>query len=287
MRRFLVLLLATSAFAAGVRYDNQAVNFRGLPAAGANIRICAAGATGTPCNPLVTIYSDHGLLSSKSNPFTADSLGNYSFFAPAGEYQIQISGTGIITSTRDYVPLAPVTGGGGGGGGTSTTRFAWFEAAGCGGSSSSLALDILPSGGMTSVCATGSNVSKGMGRFPNTGTPSGQASILLSGLSTTSTDIVLVWTTSVSSGTATWQLGAVCTPTDGSATDDPAFLNYWNPTISTASGTPNTLNSISVSAVGLPGSCANGLLLHLRIKRIDTTGTATNADLVGFGITFH
>jgi len=96
------------AFGQGSRKDDIVLSASGHPIAGATIRVCQAGATGTPCNPLATIYSDATLTATASNPFQGDGIGNYHFYAPAGRYMVQITGTGI-TGTRTYpdVILAP------------------------------------------------------------------------------------------------------------------------------------------------------------------------------------
>jgi hypothetical protein len=96
------------AFGQGSRKDDIVLSASGHPIAGATIRVCQAGATGNPCNPLATIYSDATLTATASNPFQGDGIGNYHFYAPAGRYMVQITGTGI-TGARTYpdVILAP------------------------------------------------------------------------------------------------------------------------------------------------------------------------------------
>lgn len=44
-----------------------------------------------------TIYTDPAGTSEKDNPFQTDSLGRFQFFAAVGQYDIQVSGTGITT----------------------------------------------------------------------------------------------------------------------------------------------------------------------------------------------
>jgi hypothetical protein len=92
----------------GSRKDDIVLSASGHPIAGATIRVCQAGATGDPCNPLATIYTDATLTTTAPNPFQGDGIGNYFFYGPAGRYTVQISGPGI-TSTRTYpdVILAP------------------------------------------------------------------------------------------------------------------------------------------------------------------------------------
>lgn len=87
--------LAPSALAQGSRKDDIALGPSGHPISGATITICQATATGTPCSPLATIYTDATLTVPAPNPFQGDGIGNYHFYAPAGRYVVQISGPGI------------------------------------------------------------------------------------------------------------------------------------------------------------------------------------------------
>lgn len=64
---------------------------------------------------LATIYSNSGG-TPKANPFTADADGHWLFWGDPGQYDVRLSGGGIITPfTRSYLWI-PTTGGGGGGG---------------------------------------------------------------------------------------------------------------------------------------------------------------------------
>src|SRR5579871_697496 len=89
----------------GTRKDDIVFNSRGVPLAGATIRVCAMPATGQPCSPLAQIYSDIGLTQAISNPTTTDGMGNYSFYAAPGRYEIEISGPGITTKQIPNVIL--------------------------------------------------------------------------------------------------------------------------------------------------------------------------------------
>lgn len=86
-----------AARAQGTRKDDIVFNSRGVPLAGASVRVCAQPATGKPCAPLALIYSDPGLTQALPNPTTTDGLGNYFFYAAPGKYEIEISGPGITT----------------------------------------------------------------------------------------------------------------------------------------------------------------------------------------------
>src|SRR6266404_4882703 len=97
--------VATPAQAQGSRKDDIVFNSRGIPLAGATIRICAMPASGQPCSPLAQIYSDSALTQALANPTTTDGLGNYSFYAAPVKYEIEISGPGITTKQLPNIIL--------------------------------------------------------------------------------------------------------------------------------------------------------------------------------------
>ena len=89
----------------GSRKDDIVFNTRGVPLAGAAVRVCAMPASGQPCAPLALIYSDPALTQALANPTATDGLGNYSFYAAPGKYEIEISGPGITTKQLPNVIL--------------------------------------------------------------------------------------------------------------------------------------------------------------------------------------
>jgi hypothetical protein len=97
--------IVTPAHAQGSRKDDIVFNSRGIPLAGATIRVCAMPATGQPWAPLAQIYSDPALTQALANPTTTDGLGNYFFYAAPGKYEIEISGPGITTKQLANVIL--------------------------------------------------------------------------------------------------------------------------------------------------------------------------------------
>lgn len=101
-------IVCRQACGQGSRKDDIVLGPSGHPVAGATIRVCQTGASGSPCGPLATVYTDATLTVTAPNPFQGDGIGNYYFYAPAGRYELQISGPGI-TGTRTYpdVILAP------------------------------------------------------------------------------------------------------------------------------------------------------------------------------------
>ncbi|HLZ50814.1 MAG TPA: hypothetical protein VKP61_08695 [Candidatus Acidoferrum sp.] len=91
--------------AQGSRKDDIVFNSRGIPLAGATVRVCAMPASGQPCAPLALIYSDAALTQALANPTITDGLGNYSFYAAPGKYEIELSGPGITTKQLPNVIL--------------------------------------------------------------------------------------------------------------------------------------------------------------------------------------
>jgi hypothetical protein len=99
--------LTPQARAQGSRKDDIVFGPSGHPVANATIQVCQAGATGTPCSPLATIYTDATLTVAAPNPFETDGLGNYHFYAPAGRYVVQISGPGITGTITNPDVILP------------------------------------------------------------------------------------------------------------------------------------------------------------------------------------
>jgi hypothetical protein len=96
-----VMASAPSAWGQGSRKDDVVFGATGHPVSNATVTVCLATATGTPCTPLATLYTDATLTATAANPFQTDGIGNYHFYAPAGRYLVQISGA-QITGTRTY-----------------------------------------------------------------------------------------------------------------------------------------------------------------------------------------
>src|ERR1700733_13812612 len=102
-----VCAAAGTACGQGSRKDDIAFGTNGRPIAGATVTVCQSGASGTPCSPLATVYTDATLTVASANPFQTDGLGNYHFYAPAGRYQIQVSSpqiTGTVTQPDVILP---------------------------------------------------------------------------------------------------------------------------------------------------------------------------------------
>ena len=100
-----VALCGSDARAQGSRKDDVVFNAQGRPMAGATVRVCTSAATGQPCSPLALIYSDAALTQALANPTTTDGLGNYTFYAAPGRYEVEISGPSITTKQLPNVIL--------------------------------------------------------------------------------------------------------------------------------------------------------------------------------------
>ena len=128
---FILSLLASLAFGQGVFVPPQValntVNGITRPIAQATITVCAAGASGIPCSPVLVgaIFKDAGLSQPLSNPFTSDTSGNYNFAAAA------LTTFTVTVTAPGYAGFSyQITTGGGSGGGIT----------GCGGTPNFLAI---------------------------------------------------------------------------------------------------------------------------------------------------
>lgn len=124
----LTLLMTGRVFAQATSVINgQVVNPQGKPIPFAAVRICPQTATGVPCSPIATIYSDPALSNPLTNPTSADQYGFFSVFVngTSSFYQVQTSpsntvtynyyqngvtgGSGTITSGANYaLPVYPL-----------------------------------------------------------------------------------------------------------------------------------------------------------------------------------
>jgi hypothetical protein len=100
------LLCALAAVAQGGLESNSAL--RSTAGVAGTVRVCTAAATGTPCSPSASIYSDTALSIAKANPFATDSVGNYDWYAAPGFYREQVT-VGATTYTRSVLVAADMT----------------------------------------------------------------------------------------------------------------------------------------------------------------------------------
>jgi hypothetical protein len=105
------IFIAPYAAAQGFRYAGQISDQYGRPVPSPTILVCGPEpVTGTPCTPVVQIYSDVGLTQPLTNPYSGDQYGQFSFFAAAGTYHVQVSGTGVLATDIPYINLGIGTG---------------------------------------------------------------------------------------------------------------------------------------------------------------------------------
>jgi len=102
-----VLGAAFSASAQGLIYNGEVRSTRGPVLPGVQVNVCTSGATGVPCSPQATVYSDPGLTVPITQPIIVDQNGKFSFYGnPGTSYVISESGQGISTSFPIQLPSA-------------------------------------------------------------------------------------------------------------------------------------------------------------------------------------
>lgn len=91
------LLLPLASQAQSVRFQSQAISTRGAGIANATIAVCSqpANTNTQPCSPLATLATSTSTTSGGANPLTADSFGNFFFYAAPGRYTVQIYGPAV------------------------------------------------------------------------------------------------------------------------------------------------------------------------------------------------
>jgi hypothetical protein len=116
-----VLLLSGCAFAQNARFDAEAINASGRPIPNVIVTVCTATATGIPCSPAVSTFTDVTggtacgagtqvtLPGSSTCQATGSSTGNYGFWVtPGTNYRYSLSGPGITGVLYDLTEgLAP------------------------------------------------------------------------------------------------------------------------------------------------------------------------------------
>ena len=222
---------------------------------------CTLGATSNNCTDLTHsfTFAQNDLLDiqtvatgtpAATNLYIAYQLGNIAATTLSGSFEV-------------HLPLGYCSG-------VSTAALAWDT----------------PPTGITAATAggcSGTNVNDAYGVFANAGTPSLQWSLTLpQTLTTDKATVYLNYLTATASGTFTPALDLVCTPSNGTTTNDPTFTanNFFSPGSQTAPGTANWLQTVSQSALTWPANCTGGNRAHFRLIRTDTSGTATNVNFV-------
>lgn len=102
MKKCLLLLALLCAQAVaqtpGACQNSIAINKYGQPTGGAKIKVCADAAC---AQALPSIFADSGLTTSKTNPFGADSDGNYTWCAALGSHFYEQTTYGNSIKTLD------------------------------------------------------------------------------------------------------------------------------------------------------------------------------------------
>jgi hypothetical protein len=100
----LLVIIAVPAYAKiGICKSDIVFNRFGHGIPQASVRVCTRVASGNPCTPTLSLYSDIGLTTPITNPVTADNDGRYSFCTSPGQYQAQITGAGAMTQDNNYL----------------------------------------------------------------------------------------------------------------------------------------------------------------------------------------
>lgn len=108
---WIFVLLPSLAFGQGIAISPQValktVNGVSSPLANATITVCGPNVSGIPCSPALSggIYRDTTLTTPLSNPFTADSNGNYNFVVSTpGQYTVTVTGSGFAGYSYQVSP---------------------------------------------------------------------------------------------------------------------------------------------------------------------------------------
>lgn len=87
------------------KYQDVVLKSNGQPAANVQVLVQTYPGLAT-----ATIFSDNGVTQA-ANPLTTDGLGNFSYYAADGRYQLTVSGSGIQTTTKsDVLMVDPLPG---------------------------------------------------------------------------------------------------------------------------------------------------------------------------------
>ena len=105
----MLFILPVCALAQGAQYTGIAQTARNMigmgnvyvPIPGASVNVCTGVYTGTACpsGGNVTVYSNQALTTSLTQPITADSYGNFTFWAAPGVYYFTVTGQGAASSS--------------------------------------------------------------------------------------------------------------------------------------------------------------------------------------------
>jgi hypothetical protein len=139
----------------------------------------------------------------------------------------------------------------------------YFRLAACQNTTASVGVDVFTSGGATATCVTGTNATRAVLDFANSGVVAVQGGFRLP---PSYSGVVLAnmkWRTSATSGDVVWQIATACTA-DAEVFDD--TFNTASEVTDTAKGTTLQLNDAQIASVDVTG-CAAGEHLQWRLFR--------------------
>lgn len=95
MRKTLLLLFVLFCFtvlahAQGGLLNDSVLRADGQAAVGATVRVCTEAASGSPCSPTASIFTDKALTIAKTNPIAVDSAGAFTYYATPSFYKEEI-----------------------------------------------------------------------------------------------------------------------------------------------------------------------------------------------------
>ncbi|KKK92598.1 hypothetical protein LCGC14_2701320, partial [marine sediment metagenome] len=85
-----LVLFALPAFGQGGILNDSLLRADGTPAIGATVRVCTEAASGTPCSPTASIYSDKALTIGIGPTLAVDAAAAYTYYASPGFYKEQL-----------------------------------------------------------------------------------------------------------------------------------------------------------------------------------------------------
>ncbi len=95
-----LVLFAIPAYGQGGILNDSVLRADGRPAIGATVRVCTEAASGTPCSPTASIYSDKALTIGIGPTLAVDAAGGYTYYALPGFYKEQLClGATCVTRT--------------------------------------------------------------------------------------------------------------------------------------------------------------------------------------------
>lgn len=164
----------------------------------------------------------------------------------------------------------------------------WLPAAGCNNATAGPFWDLPTSAAAAAACVTGTNTQKGVLDFADSGPFSAQNGIYIPADFTGNVDVVIIWTTTATSGNCKWSVATSFTAANASATDDPSF-NTASTVTTAAPGSANQVQTSSITSVTITNS-GPSKLMHIKISRDGTDGSdtiAATARLIGVEVTLR